>query len=1138
MDDYQLRTPTDIIGQHIHLPKWDLTTTDGAANGWNYEDGTISAGTVRERIEAINCYNGHAEACKFGVGPGTGTGALLHPEKHPFFPAEGPGGVDWKGARITLQRWLADPVLNVQHVDRGLGIIFTHDHYGPSTFQQIGLYSTVLIEPARSTWKHSETGNDLGCATPGGVAGFAPTDVGQPARDQIAGGCRNDGGPTSWQAAILTGDLDGDNKNDSYREFYFEYTDFQHAYEAGVYVGAGTLGQYNGDFDEKAYLANVSLALVDLFYPEHHHAPADGQFPGFAPGAQKSDTFRFAMGNPLIKPIFPIFPDVVLDKAVVKGVNGALDAPVGVGLEADNGAVRECIQRPCPTSIDFLEPGMFVVNYRNEPGALRVFDPNKLGPDGKRGAQADGLAGDLAYVFSSSVVRAIPDLNRMPQKGDVANPPAAISILPAANIATTVFPPHINFAGWVANDPYTPMVRTYSGDRVRIKAQAGGDEEEHSVSIHGMKWLKTGSGFGRSPNSGWVNQSAGGISEQFSFASPVFMDFGQVGGTADYLYMMDAMQDGIWNGDWGIMRNYNTLRADLFALPNNARPVQPVNRFAFQQGDRSVCPIGAPVKTFDVTAVAANLALAAVPVVTITPTGDQVLRAGTPTLQQGQLPTGVNINTLHAGGPLTGTGTLINNPRTSTVRGTAQGITVDERGPLHDPTAMLYVLSSDLDANGKLKAGVPVEPLSLRVNAGDCVQVTLRNRLPAVASDLPNYNFMRLANKRDRLNPEGSTYFGVNLIRPSSHAGFHTQLMEYDVTKSDGMNVGLNPVQTVAPGGAPKTYTFYAGDLRLAEIPQIGDAGRFNLDVILATAVEFGPVNVLAADKVKQPQKALYGQIVVQPRGATATFPFANTRMTADVTAPALSEQSQILGMNVLPATVAQSYRDFGLVWSKMHNHRYASGNPVQNESEEGPGTPENPPHTLHANANYGTEPTFFRLGVSPLSAAGNAGCAAPITAPFAGPASQLTCFGAVVNAGSLFSNTLTAGVDPATPVFRARPGQAIRVGMTVPNSSNRATTFQLHGHVWPRDPFLALRRDANGFPTSANIDNVGSVVIGRNPMQMYFGAQESNIGSSHYVYIPNNGAGGADRVPGDYLFRDTAAAGMGAGAWGILRVQ
>src|SRR5207344_2519143 len=64
MDDFEVTTSTDIIGQHIHLPKWDLTTTDGSGNGWNYEDGTLSPAAVRERIEAINCFNGYADACK------------------------------------------------------------------------------------------------------------------------------------------------------------------------------------------------------------------------------------------------------------------------------------------------------------------------------------------------------------------------------------------------------------------------------------------------------------------------------------------------------------------------------------------------------------------------------------------------------------------------------------------------------------------------------------------------------------------------------------------------------------------------------------------------------------------------------------------------------------------------------------------------------------------------------------------------------------------------------------------------------------------------------------------------------------------------------------------------------------------
>ncbi len=1135
MDDYQLRTPTDIIGQHIHLPKWDLTTTDGAANGWNYEDGTLAAGTVRERLHAINCYNGHAKECYFGAQPGPGTGPLMLPEKHAFFPATGPGNVNWLGARTTLQRWMADPMLNTQHVDRGIGIIFTHDHYGPSTFQQVGLYATVLVEPARSTWKHSETGNLLGCANPGGVAPFSATVLGQAPRDQLPSGCRNDGGPVSWQAAIETGDLDGDNKNDSFREFYVEYTDFQHAYEAGVYVGAGPFGNQNGDFDEKAYLG-FSPALQGLFYPEHHAAPAEFLFPAFAPGASHSDTFRFAISPPLIKPVTPIFPDLTIEKFVTLA-NGALSFSPVPGEDPPGGAVRECIQRPCPTSIDFLEPGMFVVNYRNEPGALRVYDPSKTGSDGKSGAQADGKAGDLAYVFSSEITRAISDLNRMPGLGDVATPPAETRVLPPTNMAVTSFPPHINVAGFEQKDPYTPMMRTYSGDRVRIKAQAGGDEEEHSVSIHGIKWLKAGSGFGRAPNSGWVNQSSGGISEQFAMASPVFMDFSQRPGTADYLYMMDAVQDGVWHGNWGIMRNYNTLQSTLHALPNNVRPVQPFNRVLFQPGDRSVCPLNAPVKTFNITAVAANLALPAVPGVTITPTGDQQLRAGTPNLEVGQLPTGVAISSLHAGGPLTGTGTLVYNTRTTPVTGTAQGITVNETGPLHDPTSMMYVMSSDLDANGKLKAGVKVEPLVMRVNAGDCVQVTLNNRLPAVASDLPNYNDTRHANKRDRLHLEGSTVFGINHVRPSSEVGFHTQLLEYDVTKSDGMNVGINPVQTVAPGGPARTYTYYAGDLRLAELPSVGNPTRNNLDAVLATAIEFGPVNILPADKFKQPQKGLFGQLVVHPRGSVVTYPVAGSRATADIAAPALAQQVTNILTNTLPATTAQNYRDFGLVWQKMMNYRYASGNAVQNESEEGPGMPENPPHTIINAANYGAEPTFFRLGVPPLSAAGNAHCSPPYTAPKPANPADLTCFGSVRNAGDLFSNSLTAGADPQVPVFKALPGQQFRIGLVHPNSSNRGTTFILHGHVWPRDPFLALRRDAAGFPTNANIDNVGSVIIGDNPLQFYIGAQESIVGSAHYVIKPTTGAGGADAVRGDYLMRDAASAGMGGGAWGILRV-
>ena len=97
-------------------------------------------------------------------------------------------------------------------------------------------------------------------------------------------------------------------------------------------------------------------------------------------------------------------------------------------------------------------------------------------------------------------------------------------------------------------------------------------------------------------------------------------------------------------------------------------------------------------------------------------------------------------------------GTLVYNPRT--VNG----------GPLHDPTALMYVLESDLEPIDptdprcialtgnprnprervdvmqpgcpvRLRADAPVEPLILRANAGDCLRVELFNKLLGQAID-------------------------------------------------------------------------------------------------------------------------------------------------------------------------------------------------------------------------------------------------------------------------------------------------------------------------------------------------------------------------------------------------------------------
>ncbi|HEX8501288.1 MAG TPA: Ig-like domain-containing protein [Pyrinomonadaceae bacterium] len=191
LDDFQIFTPTDTIGQHIHLVKFDVTSSDGAGNGWNYEDGTFSPGEVQERVEANNHFQ--------SVTGGTRTLSLTTNLKFGSGPdLDGNGLGDYVGAQTTVQRWWADPLLNNAGADRTIRTVFTHDHFGPSSHQHHGLYGALVVEPQGSRW---ET-----------LAGTAMAT-------------RTDGGPTSYAANILPGDA-----TKSYREFNLAVADFALVY--------------------------------------------------------------------------------------------------------------------------------------------------------------------------------------------------------------------------------------------------------------------------------------------------------------------------------------------------------------------------------------------------------------------------------------------------------------------------------------------------------------------------------------------------------------------------------------------------------------------------------------------------------------------------------------------------------------------------------------------------------------------------------------------------------------------------------------------------------------------------------------------------------------------------------------------
>jgi len=196
-------------------------------------------------------------------------------------------------------------------------------------------------------------------------------------------------------------------------------------------------------------------------------------------------------------------------------------------------------------------------------------------------------------------------------------------------------------------DPFTPLLRAYEDDPVQIRILVGAHEEGHNFSVNGIKWKFEPS----DPNSGFRNNQMMGISEHFEFVVPKLPRKSD-GKTADYLYQPGKAVDDQWNGLWGLMRVYGTKKVDLIELPNNPKN----NTLDWtNQGDfNGVCPKTAPVRGIKVTASTAKKSLPG--------------------------------------------GTLVYNPRTT------------NGGKLHDPTAIMFFRSEDLDpVTGVIKPGVAIE---------------------------------------------------------------------------------------------------------------------------------------------------------------------------------------------------------------------------------------------------------------------------------------------------------------------------------------------------------------------------------------------------------------------------------------------
>jgi manganese oxidase len=262
VDDFQVKTPTDTIGQHIHLVKFDVTSSDGSGNGWNYEDGTFARGAVVERINASTLAAGGSVVDENGA-PVTLTL---------------PGANEYQ---TTTQRWWADPLLTMDGKDKTIRTVFTHDHFAPSSIQQHGFYNALVIEPAGSKWFDPQ-GNPLW---------WDPTGPVPP----------GNGGGVGTQAMIV--EADDSVTHPDHREFMVAIADLALIYDASATPGPGTLRPEFGKpvnpplapeaittAHHDPYLANYKLETpgqrIGIFN-------GDGTFVGMKTGDAGSMTYAF-----------------------------------------------------------------------------------------------------------------------------------------------------------------------------------------------------------------------------------------------------------------------------------------------------------------------------------------------------------------------------------------------------------------------------------------------------------------------------------------------------------------------------------------------------------------------------------------------------------------------------------------------------------------------------------------------------------------------------------------------------------------------------------------------------------------------------------------------------------------------------
>lgn len=535
LDDFQVKTPTDTIGQHIHLVKFDVTSSDGSGNGWNYEDGTFAPDEVASRLCAWAESDDPGAAKAIIADLETRIRAAMDVQEQASFP----GFCDWDVVRehnlwrlersrypflfqTTVQRWFADPILSKDGigdpVDRTLRTVFTHDHFGPSSIQQHGFYAALVVEPPARLSQPGDTPED-----PTDRRQWYPRVLAPNGGDTSLDGVRADGplavplrleavawGGRAWVGArkriIVAPDMEAAQRAPDYfehpnsREYALSIADFALLYDPrdreppmleevaaqSPDIAGGLDGMARLYCEAYWRLSPSLLGSVCGSPAERLSGRTSWFYPGETPpawlaaGAYRDAAHRFDYAGDLF-----VGPYLKADKQEVLALGdyfvryrqkaaGKWRPDAGAGA-ATAGMARPVAapERPEAISVDHHDP--YLVNYRNAPIPLRI------------GAKDPDVAGSTDCMPKR--------INRPGEDGQSDVVDALISgSFGECSIAHQRTGDGgdlgLAFSSPVHGDPETPILEAYQGERLVMRMVQGAQEVQHSFHIAGQPFKR------------------------------------------------------------------------------------------------------------------------------------------------------------------------------------------------------------------------------------------------------------------------------------------------------------------------------------------------------------------------------------------------------------------------------------------------------------------------------------------------------------------------------------------------------------------------------------------------------------------------------------------------------------------------